>query len=514
VAFTFQSILLSEIGHNRNYFLRKEFGPDNKSESIGIYSFNVIDEDGDNFNETISFNFVNELLPVGIGQYQVRSNLDFERIDLLTPLLPVHILGDPINHGFNSTGDFDPINQWIVPLAEWRNHSYNTRDPSDPGGLNGPIGCGPLIFKIFDPDNGIITYQKFEDIQWDNISQVWDALNTSSDHFLVKASKLDSMPTIFRIIATDLDSALNGIKTGEINIVESSYFRNLSPKKNNLTDLIYVYEELKAEGTIKLINSANWIGYQIIWLNPKLTTSTELGENDRPFNKKGVRHAISHIIPRELINEKLRGGFTEPAYTPFAWNFWGSLSVEEMIAFKKSLQSTDGSYPEANAIAAWDSYDPQLALDWLETEGYDVDEWRLWTQTHVGPATPDWVGNDAQQWHEDIKKGAEFTFKITKLRDNDGINTWFWEDINITFNQNDEIVITWLDDPAFDEVVGSAGPVTYPISVSIGGNKLEDSHAQQFGWFILPLVTTDGFGEKECGIREAERFFLLHFSIS
>ena len=49
--------------------------------------------------------------------------------------------------------------------------------------------------------------------------------------------------------------------------------------------------------------------------------------------------------------------------------------------------------------------------------------------------------------------------------------------------------------------------VSYPISVSIGGKELDAVHSQQFGWFILPLVTTDGFGEYESGIRAMERVF-------
>ena len=55
---------------------------------------------------------------------------------------------------------------------------------------------------------------------------------------------------------------------------------------------------------------------------------------------------------------------------------WGAAQREDMIEYKKTVQATNGEYLLADATTAHDKYDVQLALDWMESEGYDVEPFR------------------------------------------------------------------------------------------------------------------------------------------
>ncbi|MFX0125246.1 MAG: ABC transporter substrate-binding protein [Candidatus Hodarchaeota archaeon] len=507
VAFSFQAYL--EVGYHDRATLRELFGEDSKTQHHGVYAFEVKDMESDGFFETILFSFENN-----------QMTYLFESDVLGLYLVPEHILGDPINHGFNANGDFDPSNKWFVPPNEWQYHSFNTGNSSDPGGLNGPIGCGSLVFEHYNPDNATTILKKFENLQWANTTGEWVS-NTTNDHFLIKTGKLNNMPTTVKIVSTDLLSAIEAMKTGDVNIVDKTMLYNYlfhRPVQRPVQDTYNLLKSLKADSSIQTISSVAWsAGCQWMYLNPKFTTSSQLGSDDRPFNKKGVRHAISHIVPRELIFEKLCGGYGAlggpmPSIPNIAL---GGVSDEEWITYKRTLKATDGSCPEAAATTALDSYDRQVALDWLETEGYNVSAWRSWTP----PPTPNWVKNHrpyrAQQWDTRIKTGTKVEFIISSVRDENNTQSWYWGLANVTFHQGDKISIMWFEDPDTDRkfIVELCENITYPITVTIGGKKLDEAHSRQFGWFILPLVTTNVLGQQESGFYSVQHHFAYSFPL-
>ncbi|MFX0152809.1 MAG: ABC transporter substrate-binding protein, partial [Candidatus Hodarchaeota archaeon] len=504
VAFSFQAYL--EVGYHDRATLRDLFGEDDKIQHHGVYAFEVKDLESDGFFETILFSFENN-----------QTTYLFESDVLGLYLVPEHILGDPINHGFNTTtGDFNASENWLVPPSEWADHSYNTGNSLDPGGLNGPIGCGSLVFEHYYPYNATAILKKFENLQWANTTGEWVS-NTTNDHFLIKTGKLNNMPTTVKIVSMDLLSAVEAMKTGDVNIADKTMLYNY--KSLNLFQNTYsLLKSLKADSSIQTISSVAWYGgCQWMYLNPKFTTSSQLGSADKPFNKKGVRHAISHIVPRELIFEKLCGGYGAlggpmPAIPNIAW---GVLSDEEWIAYKRTLKATDGSCPETDATTALDNYDREVALDWLETEGYDVSAWRSWTP----PPIPGWVKNHrphrAQQWDSRIRAGTKVEFIISSVRDKNNTQSWYWDLANVTIYQGDKISIMWLEDPDTDNklIVEYQENITYPINVTIGGKMLDKNHSRQFGWFILPLVTTNVLGELESGFYSVQRHFAYSFPL-
>jgi ABC-type transport system substrate-binding protein len=513
VAFSFQAYLLPEINYNSYLWtkLHSFFGYDDANNHHGIYSFIVEDRDLDGFYESISFNFQNE------------STAIFVEPELLTlPLLPEHILGDPTNHGYNSTSALNPMQQWLVPPTKWKTHSYHTGNSSDLGGLNGPIGCGPVIFESYDPETSSILYKKFEDIQWDNVSHNWVTTNPNNDHFLVKTGKLTEMPSTIRINTMDFESALEAMKLGSVNILDPDlldkaveYWYPLHPHQERSQ----IFKEIEENDAIQAVYA---YGPGRLWLttfqNPRFQTSTELGENDTPFTRKGVRHAISHIIPREVMCEYLLYGLGTPATSLLQYRY-SELPESDLLSYKRLLKATDGSIPLADSNSIWDSYDRQLALDWLETEGYNVDAWR----NYLPPDPPNWVTDDPQQWDSSIKKGSTLEFTIETLRDENDSSEWYWEIADVTLHEGDPIKITWNADPETDNILcpgyqfgdpnDPVEKVNYTISVSIGGRGLDAVHSQQFIWFLFPLITTNGMKEFEPGILAAERYFPNSFKL-
>jgi len=51
-----------------------------------------------------------------------------------------------------------------------------------------------------------------------------------------------------------------------------------------------------------------------------------------------------------------------------------------MIQYKSSLLASDGSFPEADTITAYDDYNIDIAIEWMRTEGYEI--------SHPFTATP------------------------------------------------------------------------------------------------------------------------------
>ncbi|WP_455140855.1 ABC transporter substrate-binding protein, partial [Candidatus Hodarchaeum mangrovi] len=280
------------------------FGLDDKVNHRGNYSVIIEDKDDDGFFEHISFNFVT------IFPSFVTDVLDFS-------IFPEHILGDPVNHGFDKSGNFDP-NLWLCKPSDWSAHSFNTGHSSDPGGLNGPIGAGPVVFKEYNATKNEITFEKFDGIQWDHITKTWVS-NTSLRYFEFSEGKWFAMPTSAKVIMAGMDIAIAEMKLGMVDILDPWYM------------LRNVFDEIQAASTITpVLTPAS--GWQSLYMNPKFEEG-----GIYHLNKKGVRHAISHIIPREEITDKLWNGLAIPAYTPIPITSWAAISETDLLAYKKTL---------------------------------------------------------------------------------------------------------------------------------------------------------------------------------
>jgi len=316
------------------------FGMDDKANHHGNYSIIIEDKENDGFCEHISFNFI-KISPSFLT--------DVLRFDIL----PEHILGDPVNHGFDGTGSFDP-NLWITPPSDWKSHSFNTGRPTDPGGLKGPIGAGPVIFKEYNTNTNEVILEKFDGIKWDNTTGTWVA-DPSLKFFEFVEGKWANMPTSAKIILASLDSALFDMKVGKVNLMDP------------LILISNIYDELQAASAIAPVLTPD-SGWQSLYMNPKFEEG-----GIYHLNKKGVRHAISHIIPREEITDKLWNGLAIPAYTPIPITSWAAISETDLLAYKKTLIGTDGiTKPEHNATTAYDEYSIEVALEWMRSEGYDI----------------------------------------------------------------------------------------------------------------------------------------------
>jgi ABC-type transport system substrate-binding protein len=355
VAFSFQARLIPAIGSSQYSNLIVPFGTDDKAAMSGNYSFVVEDKDDDDHYEFISFQLASTFAP-------------FETDYLGSSLFPEHILGDDDTQGFDTNGDFD-ISLWDVAPGDWDTHSFNTGRPTDTGGLKGPIGCGPIFFKEFDSVNSKITMEKFEDIQWDNDSGDWvDA--TGISHWNI--DNLDDMPEQAVIIVALMDSALADMKSGSVHVMDPQF------------TMANIYEELVAEDAINPVLLPE-TGWQSIYMNPKFTPDG----TDFPFQKKGVHHAISHVVPRQDIITYLMNGLGLPGYTPVPITSWAAMPEADFLEFKKGVTATDGSKPEENATTAYDAYSRNDAFNWLESEDYNMDDWRDY---HAGEWTPPATG--------------------------------------------------------------------------------------------------------------------------
>lgn len=313
----------------------------------GNYSCTVEDLDGDGFYGNLSFNLITTFAPL------LTDTLPFA-------IFPEHILGDPTNHGFTA-GVFDPDTNWQVAPSDWSSHSYNTGRTSDPGGLPGPIGCGPMIFKEYDAGATTITLEKFDGIMWDNDTSAWVA-NATNKYYEFKDGKWADMPTTATVIVASMDSALADMKDGDVNIMDPQF------------TMSNILSELQADAAITPVLTPE-TGWQSIYMNPKFVE-----DGVYHLDKKGVRHAISHVVPREDIITYLMNGLGLPGFTPVPITSWAAILEADMLTYKKTVTGTTGSInPEENATTAYDEYDLDVAFTWLDTEGYDTTAWREWT---------------------------------------------------------------------------------------------------------------------------------------
>jgi ABC-type transport system substrate-binding protein len=352
VAFTFQAVLTPLVGCPEYSSFLIPFGEDDKANHHGNYSFIVEDKDSpqDGHFESISFQL-----------NQTYGALELHYIGGY-PIMPEHILGNNTNHGLVA-GDFDPVATWKAAPLDWKQHSFNTGRSSDPGGLVGPIGTGAMVFKSFNPTTSEVNLEKFEDIKWDGSD--WVATPGFS-HYNIGI--LENMTEKVTIIVASLDGGLADMKDGDVNILDPQF------------TMSSIWEELSAESAT--INSFNVIetGWQALYFNPKFVQ-----DNVYHLQKKGVRHAVSHVIPRDDIVEYLLNGLGIPAYTPTPVTAQlaglpATIPAADMVAYKKTLEATDGSTPLSGATTAHDKYSLTLAFDWLDTEGYDTTAWRAYEE--------------------------------------------------------------------------------------------------------------------------------------
>lgn len=348
VMFSQQARLTPDCGASvySNWLVPFGYDDNGTGSEYGNYSCTVEDLDGDGFYGNISFNLITTFAP-----------LLTDTLSGLT-LFPEHILGDPTDHGF--TGGVFDISKWQVAPSDWAEHSYNTGRTSDPGGLPGPIGTGPMIFKEYNAGSTTITLEKFDGVMWDNDTGAWVA-NATNRYYEFKDGKWDDMPDTATVIVASMDSALADMKDGLINIMDPQF------------TMSNILSELQADAAITPVLTPE-TGWQSIYMNPKFVQ-----DGVYHLDKKGVRHAISHVVPREDIITYLMNGLGLPGFTPVPITSWGAIQESEMLTYKKTVVGTDGVItPEENATTAYDEYDLDTAFTWLDTEGYDTTLWREW----------------------------------------------------------------------------------------------------------------------------------------
>jgi ABC-type transport system substrate-binding protein len=365
VVFSYQTFMIPAVGTDEYSSLTFAFGHDDdpsnftgKTKAHGNYSFYARDIDGDDFYETVDFLF-NVTFAPWMTEYTGYS------------LLPEHILGDPINHGFtgfnktdyDSTHDlssytFDPSLWNVVPTA-WTGHSYNTGKPSDPGGYNGPIGTGPYYFDSYDQTSGRGTVKKWDGKQWDG--SAWVDATGDGTRFRDQAAIADA-PDTGIIIVTSLAGGLSDMKAGDINILDTQFTMGT------------ILDELQAHPAIQATLTAGPV-WQALYMNPKFTAKTQLSDSDRCLNRKGVRHAISHIIPRkEIINNTLKG-CGNPIFSPIPSASWAAISPDEFLQWKREYQGPGGYKIERGTATPYDDYNITRALNYMSSEGYDMRPW-------------------------------------------------------------------------------------------------------------------------------------------
>jgi ABC-type transport system substrate-binding protein len=358
VSFTYRWLCTPDVGTADYSEAKTAFGTDNRTANYGNYSIIPKDLDGDGEYKTVTF-----ILPKPYGP--------FERTMTGQTLLPEHILGDPDDHayqewvddaayaasGWNISGFTNDPSMWDVAPKDQDDHSTNSANPADTGGYPGPIGLGPMVYYHLDTATGNVELRKFDNLMWDG-----SAWTTTPGISHWNAANLVDMPDVCKVVVTSVDSGLAEMKAGTVNIMDPQFSMGT------------ILRELQAHPAIQAVINVE-SGWQSIYFNPQFKASTSLGAEDRPLNRKGLRHAVSHIIPRENIINYLLDGLGKPAYTPVPIVSFAFIPEDEMLAYKKTVTAADGSTPESGATTAFDEYNIPLALEWMATEGYDMTPW-------------------------------------------------------------------------------------------------------------------------------------------
>lgn len=142
------------------------------------------------------------------------------------------------------------------------------------------------------------------------------------------------------------ESALAALANGSIDMIDSSFNIQLDEVPGNVD-----YTKVTQLSTMEVAFNT---------LHPFLGTG-ELCPISNPDSGKYIRKAISHIIPRDLINAEFFDGLGEPGVT--AW-------PKGTIGFDETLEPYE--------------YDLELALQFMEYAGFNIDDTFIGTSLNFG----------------------------------------------------------------------------------------------------------------------------------
>ncbi|MFX0123837.1 MAG: ABC transporter substrate-binding protein, partial [Candidatus Hodarchaeota archaeon] len=132
-----------------------------------------------------------------------------------------------------------------------------------------------------------------------------------------------------------------------------------------------ILDELQADPAI-LPSLTAAPGWQAFCFNPKFIVKTPLSDFDRPFNHRGFRHAVSHIIPREDIINILLAGLGTEIFSPIPITSWAAIPPDEFLLWKRTYEAPGGHKLEWDATTPFDDYNITRALEYMSSEGYDM----------------------------------------------------------------------------------------------------------------------------------------------
>lgn len=142
------------------------------------------------------------------------------------------------------------------------------------------------------------------------------------------------------------ESALAALATDNVDMVDSNFDTELDEVPENAD-----YTKVTSLSTTEIAFNC---------LHPYLGTG-EFCPISSPDSGKYIRRAISHVIPRDLINADYFDGLGEPGVT--AW-------PKGTIEFDDTLEPYE--------------YDIELALSYMELAGFDIDESNVGTSVNIG----------------------------------------------------------------------------------------------------------------------------------
>jgi ABC-type transport system substrate-binding protein len=293
VAFTAAAHMTPKVGSSQYSPHVLALGEDAPGELSGNNSVVVTDEDTDGHFETVTYHLDGLYAPF-------LSNI------ANSVVLPEHVLGDGTGHSTDSA-------DWAVLPVNWREHFTNT-------GIGGnPIGAGPFKFPAAGQGAewataGTAKLEKHT--EWHGFSDDFPIDEGDVTEFWVE-------------VKTNKDAALTALFNGEITNVDPQFTMQAN------------YDQIKDDAASDAVLSPE-VGWQAMFYNLK-----------HPLLTKNVRHAMSHMIPREKIIQYLLEGFGLPGATPIAPGSW---------AFNPNID--------------YHVYDKDIALDYLAADGYDVTPWR------------------------------------------------------------------------------------------------------------------------------------------
>jgi len=190
------------------------------------------------------------------------------------------------------------------------------------------MGIGP--YYLYDCDNNNETIHLKANPYWSD----WGGHTTQK------------FTDVFFHYYSNKTSALSALASGEIDMVDSSFKTQL--------------DEVPETADYTKVTSLSTTEIAFNCLHPYLGTG-EFCPISSPDSGKYIRRAISHVIPRDLINADYFDGLGEPGVT--AW-------PKGTIGFDDTLEPYE--------------YDIELALSYMELAGFDIDESNVGSSVNIG----------------------------------------------------------------------------------------------------------------------------------